>query len=430
MLENGSTLSYDYDVSYVEKLYLTRIKDQGAHEEFIQFTMDLATGERHTTAFLFDTWIITQFAMLYKERPQIIEGTLREECDKRRIRFLIDPLLKKIREQALTLHDPLPPPETLAALSLAQLPDPLSLFPGLLHEGMLLFGGKSKRGKSWMVFDLAIALALGRPAFGHFECPGPQPVLYLALEDGRKRLQMRAKAITPDSQYAENFHLRYTFPALSEGGIAVLAEEIERYHYGLVIIDVLAKLEKPKHGRSEQSYHDVYEMFTPLQELRQSYPFCLAMLTHLRKQEAEDVFENLHGSVAYQGAQDVLWILERKPKDDIALLHLRDKDAEDKSLALKFIDGHWQYVGEGEEFERSTLQRSLLQSLLEEACEMTPKELMKVAGIPEHKYHQVRRALGALVKEDMLHKAEYGKYSATLRAQKEFLAEEDMGIEI
>ena len=142
-----------------------------------------------------------------------------------------------------------------------------------MHDGMLLFGGKSKRGKSWLIFDLAIALAVGRAGFRHFPCPAPMPVLYLALEDGRARLQGRAKAIQPTLTTANNFHLRYSFPPLVHGGIEALHAEISRYHYGLVIIDVLAKLETSAAGKSERGYHDVYDMFTPLQSCANSTPF-------------------------------------------------------------------------------------------------------------------------------------------------------------
>lgn len=313
----------------------------------------------------------------------------------------------------------LPPAETLTELLAADIPPPVQLFEGLMHEGMLLFGGKSKRGKSWLIFDLAIALAVGRAGFRHFPCEQPRPVLYLALEDGRARLQGRARAIQPNLTTANAFHLRYTFPALEDGGIEILAEEIATHYYGLVIIDVLAKLEKPKIGKGEKNYHDIYEMFTPLQDLRKHYPFCLAMLTHLRKQEADDVFDALLGSVAYQGAQDVLWVLERKPKDDCALLHIRDKDAEEKTIALRFLDGHWEYLGEGDEYEVSRDQRKVLKVLAEENREMGIEEIRKACEFPEAKYGYVRKLLVTMVKDDLIHHSSYGKYSATIRALKE-----------
>lgn len=328
-------------------------------------------------------------------------------------------------------HTPtLPPPETLTHLISDDIPPPANLFDGLMHEGMLLFGGKSKRGKSWLMFDLAISLAVGRSGFRHFPCLQAMPVLYLALEDGRARLQGRAKAIQPNLATADTFHLRYNFPALTEGGIDLLAGEITKYHYGLVVVDVLAKLEKPKAGKSDKNYHDIYEMFTPLQELRKQHPFCLAMLTHLRKQEADDVFDNLLGSVAYQGAQDVLWVLERKPKDDFAFLHIRDKDAEDKTIALRFLDGHWEYIGEGDEYEVSRDQRKLLKILAEEKREMGIDEIRKSAEWPETKYGYVRKLLLTMVKDDLIHHSSYGKYSATVRAVQEVSVDEEEGDEI
>jgi hypothetical protein len=316
------------------------------------------------------------------------------------------------------------PHETLTELIAADIPPPLQLFDGLMHEGMLLFGGKSKRGKSWLMFDLALSLAVGRAGFRHFDCPQPRPVLYLALEDGRARLQGRAKAIQPNLTTANTFHLMYNFPALNEGGIEALTQEIATEQYGLVIIDVLAKLETPKAGKGDKNYHDIYDMFTPLQDLRKQHPFCLAMLTHLRKQEADDVFDSLLGSVAYQGAQDVLWVLERKPKDDFAFLHIRDKDAEDKTIALRFLDGHWEYIGEGDEYEVSRDQRKVLKVLAEEKREMGIEEIRKACEFPENKYGYVRKLLVTMVKDDLIHHSSYGKYSATVRAVKEVEADD------
>jgi hypothetical protein len=320
---------------------------------------------------------------------------------------------------------PRPPRETLTELLAADIPPPLQLFEGLMHEGMLLFGGKSKRGKSWLMFDLALSLAVGRSGFRHFDCPQARPILYLALEDGRARLQGRAKAIQPNLTTAHMFHLMYTFPPLTEGGLEVLAQEIATEKYGLVIIDVLAKLETPKAGKSDKNYHDIYEMFTPLQELRKQHPFCLAMLTHLRKQEADDVFDSLLGSVAYQGAQDVLWVLERKPKDDFAFLHVRDKDAEDKTLALRFMDGHWEYIGEGEEYEVTRDQRKIIQFLAEQQTECSIEEIRKGCDFPDSKYGHLRKMLTIMTKEDLVHRARHGKYSATVRGALEMAGEED-----
>ena len=319
----------------------------------------------------------------------------------------------------------LPRPQTLTDLLAEDIPDPVSLIDGLLHEGMVLFGGKSKRGKSWLMFDLAISVATGRHALRHFPCARPAPVLYLALEDGKKRLQTRARMIQANLTTVDNLHLLYTFPAFPEG-ITQLERYIQRYGFQLVVIDVLAHLEQASKakGGGEKGYHEVYEMFAPLQALRRQYPFAIVMLTHLRKQEAEEAFDGLHGSVAYQGAQDVLWVLERKPKDNDALLHISDKDTEDQTLAITFVDGHWEYVGEGEEYELDKERRKILRVLADESRPMTIVEIMKAAGIPDARYARVRQILMTMVRDDILYRAQRGRYAASLHAIKEWSLDE------
>jgi hypothetical protein len=306
--------------------------------------------------------------------------------------------------------------QTLTELLAENIPPPTYLIKDLMHEGMMLLGGKSKRGKSWLMFDLAISIATGRHALRHFPCPGPQPVLYLALEDGKLRLQTRTRLIQNNLAIANNFHIRWNFKPLAQGGTEYLARLIEKYGYGLVVIDVLAKLE-PVGSRGEKSYQEVYQMFAPFQELRSKHSFCLAMLTHLRKQEAEDQFENIMGSVGYVGTQDVLWVLERKPKDDFAFLHTRDKDAEDTTHALRFIDGHWEHVGEGESFEVSRDQRKVMKVLQEEReneAGLSIEEIRKACEMPEQRYGYMRKLLVTMVKDDLIHRTSRGRYTATV----------------
>ena len=241
--------------------------------------------------------------------------------------------LKRARHKANGIARPadiVPVPEYGDDLLADTIPPPRPIVEGLLHEGMLLFGGKSKRGKSWLMLDLALAVATGNPVWQHFPTSEPQPVLYLALEDGRGRIQRRLRAIQPGITTTGKLQLLYDFPLLNDGGIERLRHYIETWHYRLVVLDVLARVEPAAKGSSDKTYHDICRMFAPLQDLHRRHPFCLAMLTHLRKAEAEDIFDTLHASVAYQGAQDTLWVLERPPRDAVGLLHLWKRTATTK----------------------------------------------------------------------------------------------------
>ena len=70
-----------------------------------------------------------------------------------------------------------------------ELPPIRHVVEGLLPMGMGVLVAKPKLGKSWMVLDLCLAVAQGEPFLGF---PTRQHgTLYLALEDGKSRMQTR-----------------------------------------------------------------------------------------------------------------------------------------------------------------------------------------------------------------------------------------------
>jgi hypothetical protein len=66
----------------------------------------------------------------------------------------------------------------------------------LIPEGVTLLVSKPKLGKSWMVLDLCVAATMGRFTLGTIK-PAQGDVLYLALEDSRRRLQGRLDKLLP-----------------------------------------------------------------------------------------------------------------------------------------------------------------------------------------------------------------------------------------
>ena len=305
-----------------------------------------------------------------------------------------------------------PVPEYGDDLLADAIPPPRPIVEGLLHEGMLLFGGKSKRGKSWLMLDLALAVATGNPVWQHFPTRAPQPVLYLALEDGRGRIQRRLRTIQPGIQTTGKLQLLYDFPSLNDGGIERLRHYIETWHYRLVVLDVLARVEPAARGNNDKTYHDIYRMFAPLQDLHRRHPFCLAMLTHLRKAEAEDIFDTLHGSVAYQGAQDTLWVLERPPRDAVGVLHLREKDSDDQALHVSFVDGHWEFLGYDTEVKLSQGRQAILELFEEKERALSIDEILKGLSRPRSRYQTVRKTLQRMVQDEQLVRLDRGRYAA------------------
>jgi predicted ATP-dependent serine protease len=70
------------------------------------------------------------------------------------------------------------------------------IVPGFIPEGLTLIVGRPKIGKSWLALDLCLAAASDRFTLGEIK-PAQGDVLYLALEDGKRRLQRRLSKLLP-----------------------------------------------------------------------------------------------------------------------------------------------------------------------------------------------------------------------------------------
>jgi AAA domain len=89
--------------------------------------------------------------------------------------------------------------ETISADKLAamDLPPVKYIVQGYIAEGLTVLAGRPKVGKSWMALGLALAVASPDGyAFGSIPAE-PGDVLYLALEDNKRRLKQRLNQMLP-----------------------------------------------------------------------------------------------------------------------------------------------------------------------------------------------------------------------------------------
>jgi hypothetical protein len=113
-------------------------------------------------------------------------------------------------------------PETVTAADLmaAELPPVRWGVRGVLPEGVTLLAGKPKLGKSWLALGLCVAVAAGGVALGTRQVEQGD-VLYLALEDNRRRLQTRlGKMLCGPAP--EGLEIATSWPKLDEGGVEAL----------------------------------------------------------------------------------------------------------------------------------------------------------------------------------------------------------------
>ena len=305
-------------------------------------------------------------------------------------------------------------PEDTLDLMMDTIPPARPVVKDLLYEGMLLFGGKSKRGKSWLMLDLAVSVATGNPVWGHFAVPEPQPVLYISLEDGRRRIKGRLENIPPEVRERGYLQFLYNFPMLDQGGMEKLQGYIQSGRYRLIIIDVLARIEPVGKRGSEKTYLEIYDMFAPLQNLHREHPTCLAMVTHLRKADAEDIFDTLHGSVGYQGIQDALWAMERPPRNNVAVVHTRPNEGEEQALHVSFADGHWKFLGHDEEIKLSQERQDVKELLDEYEGGLSIAEVTKLRSQPRHRYRANQQLMHRMLQDGQIVRIGRGRYASTL----------------
>jgi hypothetical protein len=181
--------------------------------------------------------------------------------------------------------------------------------PDVLVEGLTLFAGKPKIGKSWLLLHAANAIAEGGTTLGGLKC-AEGDVLYCALEDNPRRLQSRMKALFGKSRkWSERLDFVTEMPRLAEGGLKVISDWIEAAECPrLVIIDTLAMVRMP--NRKDQSSYDAdYGAVVDLRTLAQKHGVAIVLVHHLRKADSDDPFDTVSGTLGLTGAADAMLVL-------------------------------------------------------------------------------------------------------------------------
>ena len=255
---------------------------------------------------------------------------------------------------------------TLADLDAEEFPPVRWVVPNVLPEGTILFAGKPKMGKSWFAMGIGIAVATGGVALGNVRVEKGE-ILYLALEDNRRRLKRRAKKLTGGDPLPANFHAATGWPRANEGG----AENLRAWltdHPGarLVIIDTLAKF-RPQSKKNGDRYGEDYDATKELLHLAAEFNVCILIVHHLRKSEAEgDVMDEISGSTGLTGGVDGMMVIKRQRGQADAVLHIDGRDIEDAAeLALRFdgLTAQWVLLGDAAQVAMEEGRRTILEAL-------------------------------------------------------------------
>ena len=213
---------------------------------------------------------------------------------------------------------------------------------GLIPEGLTLLVGPPKAGKSWLILDLLLAVSSGGTALGYVKAMPPRRVLYLALEDGDRRMQDRCRKLLGTDAIPAMFSYK---TRIMPGTVLATVKAWMRRHpdTALVVIDTLGKVMPPS-MMGESSYQRDYRVGSALKELADSSPgLAVVILHHDRKASAEDFVDSVSATHGLAGAADTITVLCRKRQAVEGALKVTGRDVPENEYALTLKDGTaWQ----------------------------------------------------------------------------------------
>jgi hypothetical protein len=282
---------------------------------------------------------------------------------------------------------------------------------GFVPEGLALLVGRPKVGKSWWALDFAVACAAGRTTLGTLK-PVSGDVLYLALEDGWRRLQRRLdKLLGPfHSEWPE----RLTFVPMGcwrrsdQGGLQDIEAWCKRApNPTLIVIDTLERFRKPPTGKSPL-YSADYDAITGLQKIANDHAIAIVVLHHDRKSEADDAFDTVSGTLGLTGAADTILIIKRRASG--VVLYARGRDIEESETAIQFDKDtcRWTILGKASEVQRSTERARVIAALKAAGEPLSVRDIMIEAEMKNR--NAVDILLGKMAKDGEIVRVKRGQY--------------------
>lgn len=267
---------------------------------------------------------------------------------------------------------------TVPELMGLELPAPRWAIPGLLSEGLTILAGKPKLGKSWMALNLALTIAAGGMALGSIRVQAGD-VLYLALEDRLRRIRDRSAKVLKGLSIAAPARLSVAveWKRQDKGGVQDLANWLgQASDPRLVVIDVWAKFRSPAKSKGS-AYEQDYEQLTEVKSMADHYGASVLALHHTRKSAAEDVFDEISGTLGIAGAADGSMVLARARGKNEGTLAMTGRDIEEQTLAVEFVPETftWKSHGNAEQRYTGELQKKIVDYLRREGAARFVKDI-------------------------------------------------------
>jgi hypothetical protein len=276
-----------------------------------------------------------------------------------------------------------------AELQTMEFPPLKWILPDLIPEGATLVVSRPKLGKSWLVLDVAIAVTASRFTLGELK-PNPGAALYLALEDGNRRLQRRLTKLLPTfmSEWPNLLNFATEWPRADQGGLKDIEAWLKSHpNARLIVIDTLAQF-RPR-GNGKADYAADYAVISDLQKLASKFNVGIIIVHHDRKGEADDVFDTVSGTLGLTGAADTILVMKRQA--GTVTMSVRGRDIQEIEKALQFDKQacRWSILGDAADVQRSDTRGKILTVLKTASEPMKPTDIRTATGLTRENVDQL-----------------------------------------
>lgn len=200
-----------------------------------------------------------------------------------------------------------------------------------LYQGVYIFAGAPKLGKSFFMAQLAYLISTGQDLWNFKTNKGT--VLYLALEDNYQRIQNRLYRMF-GAEGTDQLFFSVTARGIGDGLLFDLKEFVNSHKdTKLIIIDTLQKVREQE--TETYSYAKDYDIIAELKAFADEANISIILVHHTRKQSSDDKFDMISGTNGLMGAADGAFILHKdKRTSKTATLEISGRDICDKKLTL------------------------------------------------------------------------------------------------
>lgn len=285
-------------------------------------------------------------------------------------------------------------------------------------SGCIIFAGKPKVGKGWIVLELALSLAEGG-VFWSEGCEQSEVLMYM-LEDNKRRVRERIGMLRPQGfDHFDNIRFRYSVDGpfyVNADGTGTLLDDIKEHlrlfsGIRLVVVDVLQRV-RGAIDRNDNAYQMDYKVIGAIQKLATEHNVLIIVVHHTKKGKVDDAIDSINGSFGVAGAADGAIIIGRQ--GDVMRIESRMRDIVEFDFELIKEDNGpmWKPAMTARELwapNEGTKTQSVVLALHAAACCLTAGDIAKRTEINEK---NVATYLMRLLKSNQVIRPSRGFYMA------------------